>query len=351
MGFEYKDIAENGVAASIAPSLGTGLEYKEVAKKGMAAYRAPSLAQPHKARQALRDAYEGKINPLIGYFCGIGTIPTARVMAQLGADIIWVDWEHSALGVETMTTIVHEIQCMSEGKTIPFVRLPGHDHASVGYALDAGASIIVPQVDTVEQAKHVVSAAKFGRAHNGTRSTPPARWLSGIGDTRLDPSRSLWENVNDQAAIIIQIESELGAKNLDTILTAVGHHIDAVWIGSLDLRVSMGLDGIWGSEERFLDIVKLVEDTLKKHDTPLSGMALFGEYAKGADKAFVIVGGDCFAFVAETATISNARQNLGPLTNKPRQKLAPVTDKVHSNGTNGVNGVNGIERDHLIMGV
>src|SRR5271155_921672 len=119
--------------------------------------------------------------------------------------------------------MVHDISFVSEGKTIPLVRfamlplylrclliknsVPGHDHAAIGYALDAGASIVVPQVDTVEQAKHIVSCAKFGRKHNGTRSAPPARLMPGLSDTPLDPSRSIWENLNDQAAIIIQIES------------------------------------------------------------------------------------------------------------------------------------------------
>lgn len=32
-------------------------------------------------------------------------MPTARVMALLGADVVWVDWEHAAMGVETMTTV------------------------------------------------------------------------------------------------------------------------------------------------------------------------------------------------------------------------------------------------------
>ena len=82
-----------------------GSEYKEVAEKGMAAYRAPSLLQPHKARQAIRDAYEGKIKPLMGYYCGIPTVPTARVIALLGADVVWVDWEHASCGVETMTNV------------------------------------------------------------------------------------------------------------------------------------------------------------------------------------------------------------------------------------------------------
>ncbi|MCJ1354732.1 MAG: hypothetical protein MMC33_004721 [Icmadophila ericetorum] len=291
-----------------------GSEYKEVAEKGMAAYRAPSLTQPHRARQAIRDAYEGKINPLIGYYCGISTVPTARVMAQLGADVVWVDWEHSSCNIETMTNIVHAIQFMSEGKTMAFVRLPGHDHASIGYALDAGASIVVPQVDTVEQAQHVVAAAKFGR--KGTRSAPPCRWLPGIGDIGLDPTRSIWENVNDQAAIIIQIESVQGAKNLDAILTAVGDQIDAVWMGTMDMRVDMGFDGFWGPEPEFLEIVKDFEATLKKHKVPNTGMCLFGEWPKGADKAFVIVGGDAFAFLADTATISNARKNLLALPQK-----------------------------------
>lgn len=197
-----------------------------------------------------------------------------------------------------------------------FNRVPGHDHAAIGYALDAGASIIVPQVETVEQAQHVVSAAKFGQARKGSRSAPPGRWLPGVGNTAIDPSRSIWENVNDQAAIIIQIETEAGVRNLDAILTAVGDQIDAVWIGTLDIRVSMGFDGFWGSEPKFLDTVRIYEDTLKKHRTPNSGMCLNGDWAKGANKAFVIVGADFAALLGEVAVISNARHNLLPLKNK-----------------------------------
>ena len=122
--------------------------------------------------------------------------------------------------------------------------------------------------------------------------------------------------MNDQAAIIIQIESEEGARNLDDILTAVGDKIDAVWMGTLDMRVSMGYDGFWGSEPRFLEIVELYQNTLKKHDKPNSGMCLGGDWDKGANKAFVIVGGDAFAFLGDTATISKARDHLPPLTSK-----------------------------------
>jgi 2-keto-3-deoxy-L-rhamnonate aldolase RhmA len=82
-----------------------GSEYTEVSTKGMQAYRAPSLLQPHKARQALRDAYEGRIGPLIGTYLAFPTVPYARIASQLGADFVWVDWEHSPCDVETMTNV------------------------------------------------------------------------------------------------------------------------------------------------------------------------------------------------------------------------------------------------------
>ena len=92
--------------ASSAPGVvDAGTEHLHVGTKGMAAYRAPSLSQPHKARQAIRDAYEGRIPPLIGFFYAFPTVVTARVIAQLHADWLFVDWEHSCCGVETMTEV------------------------------------------------------------------------------------------------------------------------------------------------------------------------------------------------------------------------------------------------------
>ncbi|KAF2199246.1 hypothetical protein GQ43DRAFT_124853 [Delitschia confertaspora ATCC 74209] len=72
------------------------------------------------------------------------TIPTCPVMAQFDADVIWVDWEHSTMNSEIMTTIVQENQTISEGQTMAFVRVPDHMHTSIMRAMDAGASIIAP---------------------------------------------------------------------------------------------------------------------------------------------------------------------------------------------------------------
>lgn len=179
----------------------------ETPSKGMSAYSAPSLFQPHRARAAIRDAHTKKIPPMLGYYAGLSSIPITRVLAPMAFDAVWIDWEHTACNVETMTTMVHEAIFMSQGRTIPWVRVPGHDHAAIGYALDAGASIIVPQVETVEQARHVVSAAKYGTRQNGTRSAPPFRLIPGLTDTPYDSTRDIHKCLNDQAAIMIQIET------------------------------------------------------------------------------------------------------------------------------------------------
>lgn len=77
----------------------------EVDRIGMAAYRAPSLLQPHRAREALLDAHNGKIRPLIGFFLGLSCPPVAQLVAQLGYDLVWIDWEHASTNTETMTQV------------------------------------------------------------------------------------------------------------------------------------------------------------------------------------------------------------------------------------------------------
>jgi len=71
--------------------------------QGMKAYRAPSLLQPHRARQALKDAHTGKITPLVGFWHAVSSPPIIRITAQLGFDVLCIDWEHSSCNIETMT--------------------------------------------------------------------------------------------------------------------------------------------------------------------------------------------------------------------------------------------------------
>lgn len=177
-------------------------------------------------------------------------------------------------------------------------------------------AVVCPQVDTVEQARHIVSAARYGAGRNGTRSAPPARYLPGISDTTLDPSLTFHENVNKQAAIVIQIETLKGIQNLDAILTECGSEISSVWLGSLDCRISMGLQagGLGGDEPEWLEAVKLYEATLAKHNMPASGLAMGTPESKaimGRGKSFIVVAADTYAIMgAGLSELGYFRENF-----------------------------------------
>lgn len=183
----------------------------------------------------------------------------------------------------------------------------------MGYALDAGASIIVPQVNTVAEAKYILSATKYGAKYGGTRSAPPYRLIQGVTDTPLVKSKSIHENQNEQAAVVIQIESLEGLNNLDSILTEAPE-IDAVWLGAIDCRVSMGLRweaGVVPTEPEWQDTVAKFKNIMKKHNKPSGGFAL-GPPEKmrmmGEGKAMVFVAVDAVALLGMVDELKKARQ-------------------------------------------
>lgn len=157
-----------------------------------------------------------------------------------------------------------------------FYRVPNHDASVIAYALDAGASIIVPHVDNVAEAKHVAAAVKFGRKTGGNRSAPPFRYITNLTDSAIDPEKGFWASLNKQSALVIQIETLEGIQNLDAILTEVPE-IDAVFFGQLDCRISMNLIsylGIQGTEPEWLKATELFHATVRKHNKPYVGFAV-----------------------------------------------------------------------------
>jgi 4-hydroxy-2-oxoheptanedioate aldolase len=208
--------------------------------------------------------------------------------------------------------------------------LPDHHHSSIGYALDAGASILMfPQVTTVSEVKHLISATKFGSKINGTRSAPPARFAPGFSGLAsgqaLNLSLSLWENFNNQAVIIIQIETLEAINNLDVILTECGKDIDAVWFGALDVKVSMSLPDPFsvnpgGNQVERVAAVEQYEAVLKKHGMLSAGMALAvaGSEAmarNGKGKAFLVLVIDAVDLIVNTSKVlGNAREIFPPRT-------------------------------------
>ena len=86
---------------------------------------------------------------------------TAEIMARQGFDTLCVDMQH---GMTEMNEVWPMLQAISQTDTVPVVRVPWNDPATIMKALDLGAyGIIVPLVNTAEDAAKAVAACRIHR--------------------------------------------------------------------------------------------------------------------------------------------------------------------------------------------
>jgi 2-keto-3-deoxy-L-rhamnonate aldolase RhmA len=160
-----------------------------------------------------------------------------------GVDFLWIDLEHRPWGPHEVRWL--PILCRQAG-CVPMVRVPGLDPIWIKKALDIGANtIMVPQINTADEAKRAVEYAKY----------PPegSRGISPFWTSMADVS---WNDylpaANDETAVVVQIETPTGIENLDAIAAVEG--VDVVFAGPADLSASLGMIGQFDHPElqRFL---------------------------------------------------------------------------------------------------
>lgn len=153
---------------------------------------------------------------------------TAEMIAQCGFDSVTVDMQH---GVHDYISMIECFQAMNGQFVTPMVRVPWNEPGIIGKALDGGAyGVICPMVNTAQQAKNLVSYAKYPPA--GTRSNGPIR--AGIGTPG-----SYQKTANDEVIVLPMIETKIAVENMESILDVQG--IDGVYIGPTDLGLSYGI--------------------------------------------------------------------------------------------------------------
>ena len=175
----------------------------------------------------------GRERAALGTWVKLPVVESAELMALAGFDFIVLDLEHSPMSLETASTII----AVARGRGIcPLVRVPDHSQSWIQRCLDAGASgILAPHVDTVNEARAVVRAARF--EPHGTRGVGTT---SRAGNWGLTPMKQyLAEGL--EAVVIAQIESDTGVQNSQAI--AVDGKVDALFVGPADLSVSLGVSG------------------------------------------------------------------------------------------------------------
>ena len=171
---------------------------------------------------------EGKI-PIGHMISEFATRGVAKITEAAGVDFVIIDMEHSANGIEAVGDLVAWFRAT---RVTPMVRIPDTEYHFIARALDAGAlGIMVPRVDTPEQAQRAVEAARY---------PPEGRRGLAIGMAATDyvytsPAEYMPE-ANRNNIVMCQIETQMGLDNLDAIAALDG--VDVLFLGQQDLSTT-----------------------------------------------------------------------------------------------------------------
>ncbi len=179
----------------------------------------------------------------------------ARIVEAAGADFALIDMEHSGLDLERVADLLAWFRATS---VAPFVRVPQGLYHFVARVMDAGAlGVMVPNVESAEQARAIVRAAKY--APLGARGV-------GLGvahtDYRLPDPVTYFREANQATMVLCQIESVAGVENAEAIAGVEG--VDVLWVGHFDLTQSMGIAGQF-EHPGFGDALAAVVGAARRH--------------------------------------------------------------------------------------
>lgn len=184
----------------------------------------------------------------IGLWVALASGYTAEICAGAGYDWLLLDAEHAPNDIQTL---VAQLQGLSKYPVHAIVRPPIGEAWLIKQILDIGAqTILVPMVETKEQAEAMVRAVRY-----------PPHGMRGVGASLARASGfnripDYLQTANDEVCLLLQIESRAGLANLDAIAATEG--VDGVFVGPADLAADMGFLGKPGAAE----VQAAVEDAL-----------------------------------------------------------------------------------------
>jgi 4-hydroxy-2-oxoheptanedioate aldolase len=166
---------------------------------------------------------------VVGVVAGHHSTDMVDWLGQFRPDAIWMECEHGPGGWEEIADFSRACDlwgCAS------IVRVASGDAPTITRTLDRGASgIVVPHVNTREQAQAIATASRFGPL--GVRGMFGGRRSYGVTDPYAD--------ANEEVVTIVLIEEAEAIRNLDEILKVDG--IDVFFVAPSDLAQTMGYTG------------------------------------------------------------------------------------------------------------
>lgn len=173
----------------------------------------------------------------------------AKLIKVIGFDFFIVDSEH---GNMDYGTVANMFAVAREAGIPAFVRIPEVRREVILKYMEIGAKgLLLPNTETVEQAKKLVEYSKYYPL--GNRGVSLMRGHTGF--EKPESATDYMKETNEETILMVQIESPTGVKNIEEILDVEG--IDAAFIGPNDLSQSMGIMGQTDRPE-FIDAVDKV---------------------------------------------------------------------------------------------
>jgi 2-keto-3-deoxy-L-rhamnonate aldolase RhmA len=230
---------------------------------------------------------------LLGTMITLDSPSSAEVLAGIGFDWFFIDGEHGPLGTRELLAILqavsHRVACI--------VRVPAADEVAIKKVLDLGAhGIIVPQVNTAEQAANVVRCSRY--APEGARGVGLAR-AHGYGQR----FKEYLDAANREIAVIVQAEHATAVDNIEAFASVAG--VDAVLLGPYDLSASLGKMG-QVDDPAVVAAIRRVTDACKAAHMPLG---YFGVSA-AAVKPYAAQGYTLLVAGVDTTLLGGAARGL-----------------------------------------
>lgn len=191
----------------------------------------------------------------IGSWLSWGSGSITEIMAKAGFDWLVIDMEHTCIDYSDAQQMIQIIDLAS---CTPLVRVGSNDPLIIKRVLDCGAKgIIVPMVNTVDDAKKAVSSAYY-----------PPRGNRGVGLSRaqgygLEFNKYRKTSI-EETVVLVQIEHIEGVENLEFILDVDG--VDGFIVGPYDLSGSVGQPGDFEHpdvREAFSKISQIIKNSKK----------------------------------------------------------------------------------------
>ncbi len=196
----------------------------------------------------------------VGTWLSAGDVFLTRLLARIGFPWLTVDLEHSPYDWSHAATLFGVI---ADAGCVPLARVPKGSHDYIKRALDAGAmGIVAPMVNTVEEAKTIIAAAKY--PPTGNRSIGGGQHMLNFDAT----AGEYFAQANDEILVILQTESPQGVENADEIYGLPG--IDAIFVGPNDLACQMrDADGNEPSPEVFEAMLQRILEAGQRAGVPV----------------------------------------------------------------------------------